>query len=209
MLNTDASVVAATILRKRLDENVQALTRANEAVPAFIKAVSLVQACIIEGGTILSCGNGGNGSTASHIMNDFIGHLYIKRRPMRAISLVDNLSVMTGLTNDMGYEVVFSRQVEAFGTPGDILIALSTSGSSPNVLLAAKTAKEKGMSVIALTNRSGGQLAELADVWLYADSLDPVCSENVHVVLLHSLCESVEALLFKDQPGWAVPKAQF
>jgi D-sedoheptulose 7-phosphate isomerase len=202
----DAAVVAE-VLRQRVDENSRAITDILAETPAFTQAVLLVQDCLKNGGKLLLCGNGGNASAASHIVNDFLGHMYFDRPSMGAICLADNTSTVTALANDYGYDQIFSRQLEGLGRRGDVLIGFSTSGNSPNVLLAAEAAKAKGISVIGLTNSSGGKLARVADVWLRANSLEAVCSEHVHLIMIHTLGECVERLLYSDCPTWASRKS--
>ena len=201
----DAAVVAE-ILRQRVGENVEALSGCLVETPAFTRAVMLVRNCLENGGKILLCGNGGSASAASNIVNDFIGHIYFDRPSLGAICLADNTSTVTALANDCGYDQIFGRQVEGLGRPGDVLIGFSTSGNSPNVLLAAEAARVKGMPVIGLTNSAGGKLAKMADVWLRSSSLEAVCSEHVHLVMIHTLGECVERLLYHDQPAWASRK---
>lgn len=203
---SDAAVVAE-ILWHRVDENSRAITDILVETPAFTQAVLLVRDCLKNGGKLLLCGNGGNASAASHIVNDFLGHMYFDRPSMGAICLADNTSTVTALANDYGYDQIFSRQVEGLGRRGDVLTGFSTSGNSRNVLLAAEAAKAKGMSVIGLTNSSGGKLARVADVWLHANSLEAVCSEHVHLIMIHTLGECVERLLYSDCPTWASRKS--
>ena len=194
--------MVSSIFFSKIAENIYALEGEKQNQQSFIDAVLLIDECVTEGKKILLCGNGGSSSSASHIVNDFIGHMYIDRQPIRAISLVDNISVLTALSNDYGYDTIFQRQVEAFGDDGDILIALSTSGNSRNVILAADLAKAKGMSVIAMTNQEGGKLAEVADVCLRANTMDGVCSEHIQIIELHTLCECVEAVHFEGLGAW-------
>lgn len=194
--------MVSSIFSKRIEENIQALEGEKQNLQSFMDAVVLIEESISNNGKILLCGNGGSSSSASHIVNDFIGHMYIDREPIRAISLVDNISVLTALSNDYGYDTIFSRQVEALGDEGDIFIGLSTSGNSHNVVLAAEAAKSLKMSVIAMTNREGGKLAEIADVCLRADTVEGVCSEHIQIIELHTLCECVEAVHFHEQKSW-------
>nr|MBC7243944.1 SIS domain-containing protein [Chloroflexota bacterium] len=201
----DTAVITA-ILQQRIKENVEALNACLAETPAFIKAVALVKECLSSGGKILFCGNGGSAANASHLVNDFTGHMYFDRPPLTAISLADNISTITATANDYSYDQIFSRQVESLGRRGDILICFSTSGNSPNVLLAAEVAKAKGMLVIGFTNKEGGKLAKLADIWLRADSLSAACSEHVHLIMMHTLGECVEKLIYSDCPPWVSKK---
>jgi len=206
MKNVDDAAVAETILRQRIQENVEALNACLTEIPAFVRAVTLVKECLSNGGKILLCGNGGSASNASHIVNDFTGHMYFDRPPLAAISLADNTSTITATANDYSYDQIFSRQVESLGKPGDVLICFSTSGNSPNVLMAAEAAKAKGMSVIGFTNKAGGKLAKMVDIWLPADTLNTACSEHVHLIVMHALGECVEKLMYGDFPLWAPQK---
>ncbi|MGB9587417.1 MAG: D-sedoheptulose-7-phosphate isomerase [Armatimonadota bacterium] len=201
--NPDAATVAESILRQRIGENIEALSACLGDIPTFVRVVTLVRDCLSNGGKILLCGNGGSASNASHIVNDFTGHMYFDRPPLAAISLTDNTSTITATANDYSYDQIFSRQVESLGRPGDILICFSTSGNSPNVLLAAEAARAKGMSVIGFTNKAGGKLAKMADIWLPADTLNTACAEHVHLIVMHVLGECVEKLLYGDRPLWA------
>jgi len=197
------------ILQSRLRENVRALDDEIAEAPAFNLAVEMVRGCLEKDGKLLLCGNGGSGSAAAHIVNDFLGHMYYDRPSMPAICLSDNVATLTALAIDVGYDRVYGRQVEGLGNPGDVLLAFSTSGNSPNVLFAAEAAKAKGMAVIGLTAMGGGKLATLADVWLRAYTTELVCAEHVHLILVHTLTECVEALLFGDCPRWgARPRSE-
>lgn len=202
----DAAAVAESILRQRVQENVEALNAFLTDIPSFVRAVVLVKDCLANGGKILLCGNGGSASNASHIVNDFTGHMYFDRPPLAAISLSDNTSTITATANDYSYDEIFSRQVESLGHPGDVLICFSTSGNSPNVLLAAEAAKAKGMAVIGFTNKGGGKLAKMVDIWLPANTLNTACGEHVHLIVMHVLGECVEKLIYGDRPLWTPKK---
>lgn len=168
----------------------------------FEHAVLALAGLIRSGGKLLFCGNGGSASTASHIVNDCVGHMRRDRNPIDSLSLADNVSVLTALANDYSYAEIFERQVAASGRAGDALIAISTSGNSENVVRAAELARQRSVTVIALTDRNGGRLRELSDHWLWADTDDPVCAEHVHLFMLHTLTESLETVLFPDSRAW-------
>ena len=198
----DFSSIVFEIFEKRITENLKALNALNERKKTFIQAVDKIYQCVKDDGLIMLCGNGGSSSTASHVVNDFVIHMYFRRPPIRAISLVDNTATITALSNDVGYDRIFSWQVECYGNEGDVLLALSTSGNSRNVVLAAEAAMDRNISVIGFTNEDGGQLAEKADIWLPAGTEEGVCSEHMHLFTLHTVCECVEYLLFNDYPSW-------
>jgi len=161
-----------------------------------IECIEATKNALLAGNKIMLCGNGGSASTASHITNDFIGHMNNwTRRGYPAISLTADISVLTALTNDYGYDEVFRKQVAALGKQGDILWALSTSGNSKNVILAAMQAKEMGIKTAVFTCRSGGQLKDLADIWIPANTDAPMLAEALHLFYFHSIAESIEAMI--------------
>ena len=148
------------------------------------------------GAKILLCGNGGSAADAQHIAAEFIGRFKQERKSLAAIALTTDTSVLTSLANDYSYEQVFSRQVEGIGQEGDILIALSTSGDSKNVIEAAKKAKEMGLRVFGFTGKSGGELKKIADLHFAAGSFKTPHVQEMHITALHALSEVVEDLLF-------------
>ncbi|MFW5732184.1 MAG: D-sedoheptulose-7-phosphate isomerase [Planctomycetota bacterium] len=138
-------------------------------------------------------GNGGSASDAQHIAGELVGRFLLERAALPAVALSTDTSILTAVANDLGYEQVFARQLEALGREGDVAVALSTSGNSPNIVVALQQAKRIGMRTIVLTGRGGGRSAELADILLDVDSdLSPRIQET-HAVIYHILCELVEA----------------
>ena len=159
--------------------------------PAQIKAVRDRVAALRErGGQLFLCGNGGSAATASHLANDLgKGASYGRQGPrFRVIALTDNVPWITALANDVGYEVVFAEQLRNLGQPGDVLLAISGSGNSPNILAAVGVAKEIGMEVIGWTGFGGGKLAGAADLAIVADSHHMGRVEDVHTILMHLIC---------------------
>lgn len=166
--------------------------KVNDLLPMhFIaEALQLVENCYRSGKQIFIIGNGGSASTASHMVCDFqkfiLGYKGDRKIPrMKALSLSDNTEVLTAWANDVGYEVVFSEQLKNLAEEGDLLIALSASGNSPNIIRAVDVAKLKGIKVIGLTGFSGGKLKELADVPIHVESNDYGIVENVHLMFGH------------------------
>ena len=159
-----------------------------------------VQACteatkdaLLTGNKIMLCGNGGSASTASHITNDFIGHMKNwTRKGYPAIALTADISVLTALTNDYGYDSVFSKQVAALGRSGDILWGFSTSGNSNNIINAVETCKEMGIKTIIFTGKAGGKLKDLADIWVPVNTDEAMLAEALHLFYIHSIAESIE-----------------
>lgn len=156
-------------------------------------AVAAIVAALRAGQPLLVCGNGGSAADAQHIAAELVGRFLRERRGLRVICLADNAAVLTAWANDYSYESVFARQVEAYGGKGAVLLGLSTSGNSPNVVAAFARARELGMVTIALTGEGGGRLAPLAHHLLAVPSRRTPLIQQVHQCLYHHLCEAVEA----------------
>jgi D-sedoheptulose 7-phosphate isomerase len=157
-------------------------------------AVALTD-CLRAGGKILICGNGGSAADSQHLAAEFVSSFMmgLGRRALPAIALTTDSSILTAFANDFGFEGVFARQVEALGKPGDILIAISTSGNSANVVTAAHKAKEIGLTVLALTGEGGGRLAEEADIAISVPSTNTQNIQTVHLAIEHYFCSYTEA----------------
>jgi D-sedoheptulose 7-phosphate isomerase len=163
-------------------------------------AAEAMIACFEGGGTVFFCGNGGSAADAQHLACEFAGRYLIDRPGLPAIALSTNTSSLTSIGNDFGFEVVFSRQLEGLGTPGDVLVALSTSGGSPNVLRAVETAHALGMVVIGFTGLKGKAFAAKCDHALVTPhALTPRVQEG-HIAMGHALCQVVERALFPEPP---------
>ncbi len=147
------------------------------------------------GGKVLLCGNGGSAALAEHVACELVGRMRGEHRPWAAVALTPDSSVVTALGNDYGFEAVFARQVTALGRRGDTLVALSTSGSSPNVLAAARVARDEGMTVIGFTGDGGGPLASLCTHLVAVPSDDTPHVQEIHAVLAHAMCGIVEQRL--------------
>jgi len=159
---------------------------------SLIDAVDLAHRCLESGHKIMTCGNGGSASDAQHLVGELVGR-YCSDRPARAaIALTTDGSTMTALANDYGYERVFARQVEALGRRGDVLVAISTSGRSRNVIEAALTARSRGCRVIGLTGESGGDLAPLCDIVFAVPSTVTARIQEVHGLLIHAFAEALD-----------------
>jgi D-sedoheptulose 7-phosphate isomerase len=165
-------------------------------------AVSAVVGCITGGGKVLACGNGGSASDAQHFAAEFIGRFERERPGLAAIALTTDTSILTAIGNDYDFNVVFSKQVQALGSPGDVLLALSTSGNSANVLAAIEAAHAKEMTVIALTGRGGGKMREQlteTDVHICVPHERTARIQEVHILALHCLCDAVDLQLLGEQ----------
>jgi D-sedoheptulose 7-phosphate isomerase len=163
------------------------------------EAAGKIAASFKSGGKLFLIGNGGSAADAQHIAAEFIGHFKKERRALPAIALTTDTSILTALANDDGYDTVFSRQLEALAAPRDVLLAFTTSGASPNVLKAAKTARSKNMSVIALTGaRPSTDLENVADLSIAIPSGNTQRIQEAHITIGHIICGLVEKSLFKQ-----------
>jgi D-sedoheptulose 7-phosphate isomerase len=187
---------------RELEESIEVKKAAARELPEDIVAAARI---IIEayraGKKVLLCGNGGSAADAQHIAAELAGRFLQERKALPAIALVTNTSILTALANDYGYETVFSRSVEALGEKGDILIAISTSGASKNVLKAIEAAHVKGMKVIILMGKGGAGLKTLGDVAIIVPSSKTPRIQETHITIGHIICGLVEAALFPTTKG--------
>jgi len=162
-------------------------------------AIDLIAGALRDGRKLLLFGNGGSAADAQHIAAEFVGRFLRERRPLPAIALTTDTSALTAIGNDYGFDDVFARQVRALGVRGDVALAISTSGRSPNVLRAVEAARDGGLKVVALTGGDGGALAAAADVSLRvsASTLSARIQET-HILIGHVICELVDQRLFGD-----------
>lgn len=151
--------------------------------------------CLAKGGRVLACGNGGSAADAQHFVAELVGHMCVERRALPAIALAADPSIVTAIANDYGYDRLFARQVEAHGRPGDVLIALSTSGRSPNVLRALEAARDAGMVTIALVGSHIEPAVAACDVRLPVPSGSTPRIQEIHMALLHAICERAESVV--------------
>ncbi len=181
----DLMYAAAEVLSKPLAEAVEALV-----------------GCITAGGKVLVCGNGGSASDAQHFAAEFVGRFERERPGLAALALTTDTSILTAIGNDYDFNSIYSKQVQALGNPGDLLIAISTSGNSGNVLAAVGAAHAKDMTVVALTGRSGGRLGALltdTDVHICVPHDRTARIQEVHGLALHCLCDAVDQQLLGEQ----------
>jgi D-sedoheptulose 7-phosphate isomerase len=158
-------------------------------------ALALVQATVKRGGTLFFCGNGGSAADAQHMATEYVVRYMRNRRAYPAIALTTDTSLLTAAGNDLGFDHVFSRQVEALAKPGDLLVIHSTSGNSPNVLRAAEAAREKGVKVLAFSARDGGALRALADHNVVIPTTRTDRAQELHLCIEHVICDVVEQSL--------------
>jgi len=171
----------------------------NNMIDKINKAVNLMIKCYKNNNKVLLCGNGGSAADAQHIAAELSGKFYKDRPPLFAQALHVNTSYLTAIANDYSYEYIFERLIESNGRSGDILVGLSTSGNSKNVLNAMKKAKDKGLNTIGFTGETGGRMKKYSDILLNAPSKDTPRIQEAHILIGHILCKLVEEELFKEQ----------
>lgn len=165
---------------------------AREIEGAIEKALEMVRSTVKGGGTLLFCGNGGSAADAQHMATEYVVRYMRNRRAYPAIALTTDTSLLTAAGNDFGFDHVFSRQIEALAKPGDLLIIHSTSGNSPNVLRAAEVARAKGVPVLALSARDGGELLALADHSVVIPTNRTDRAQELHLCIQHAICDAIE-----------------
>jgi len=168
---------------------------AAELGPQLDVALGLVEGTVRAGGTLFFCGNGGSAADAQHMATEYVVRYMRNRRAYPAIALTTDTSLLTAAGNDLGFEHVFARQIEALAKPGDLLIIHSTSGASPNVLRAAEAARTRGIPVLAFSARDGGQLRELADHSVIIPTERTDRAQELHLCIEHIICDIVERSL--------------
>jgi len=165
-------------------------------------AVNTLVGCITAGGKVLACGNGGSAADAQHFAAEFVGRFERERPGLAAIALTTDTSILTAVGNDYAFDAIFSKQVQALGSPGDVLLGFSTSGNSANVIAAIEAAHAKDMTIIALTGRKGGRMREIlteTDVHICVPHDRTARIQEVHLLVLHCLCDAVDLQLLGEQ----------
>jgi len=178
-----------------VNDAIASLAQIRSLESELLRAAALVRECLLSGHKLLVCGNGGSAADGADFATEYTCRFIRDRKAYPAINLSACGSLLTAVGNDYGYEQSFARQVEAFGKQGDVLVAISTSGNSPNVLLALERAREAGLRTIALLGKTGGKTKGLAEVELIVSSQVTARIQEGHKFLLHSICEHVEAAL--------------
>jgi D-sedoheptulose 7-phosphate isomerase len=187
---------AVGAIRTTIAESVAVLEQMADAIaPAIVAAADLIAHALAHGGKLLICGNGGSAADAEHMAAELVGRFERERPGLAAIALTGNGPALTALANDYGWESAFSRQIEALAKPGDAVVAISTSGRSPNVVDAARRARELGLKVVALTGAEGGELALVADVCVRVPSSRVARIQEAHALAIHAICAVVDSVV--------------
>ncbi|AZG33903.1 MAG: phosphoheptose isomerase [Shewanella psychromarinicola] len=187
-------------IKDSFTESIQTKIDAAEALPEPIeKAAEMMVQCLLGGNKILSCGNGGSAGDAQHFSAELLNRYEIERPPLPAIALSCDTSTITAIANDYSYDEIFSKQIFALGQPGDILLAISTSGNSGNIIKAMEAALSRDMTIVALTGKDGGAMAGLmsvGDVEIRVPSNVTARIQEVHLLVIHCLCDNIDRTLF-------------
>ena len=189
----------AELITREFAESLEVNRRSAGALagPIASAAARMIE-CLRAGGKILSCGNGGSAADAQHFASELLNRFEIERASLPAIALTTDSSTLTSVANDRSYEDIFSRQIGGLGKPGDILLAISTSGASPNVIRAARAAHEAGMRIVALTGRDGGALSGVladGDVEIRVPHERTARIQEIHLLAIHCLCRLLDGAL--------------
>jgi len=187
--------IAANSFNESISSKQAFLTAEN--IARVVRAAELVAASFEKGGKLLIAGNGGSAADAQHLAAEFVNRFEIERPPLPAIALTTDSSNITSIGNDYSFDQIFSKQVAALGRPEDVLLAITTSGNSANILKAVEAAEEAGMKVIVLTGKGGGLLAGRGDVFVNVDARKTARIQEVHITFCHVVCELVDRILFQ------------
>ena len=164
---------------------------------AVVDVARLMAVSLARGGKLLFCGNGGSAADAQHLAAEFVNRFELERPPLPALALTTDTSILTAIGNDYGFDLVFKKQIQALGHKGDVLVALSTSGNSPNVVQALKAAREKELLCVGLTGQGGGEMAPLCDILLAVPHKRTCLVQEIHITVGHMLCDLVDYFLFE------------
>ena len=186
-------------MQKRVEdhfaESVEVKRAAQVLAPDIVLAGQLITRSLLQDGKVMSCGNGGSAGDAQHFSSEFLNRFELERPGLPAIALTTDSSTLTSIANDYAYQEIFAKQVRALGQPGDVLLAISTSGNSDNVVRAIDAAHERGVLVVAMTGRDGGQVAKAlteGDIELRVPAERTCRIQEVHLLLIHCLCDIVD-----------------
>ncbi len=180
------------IIKEAIEEHKKVLSSLEKYIPLIEKIVSLCISSLKKGGKIVFCGNGGSAADSQHLAAELVGRFLKEKRPLSSLALSTNTSILTALGNDYGFEYTFSKQIEALLKPKDILIAISTSGNSKNVIEAVKKAKEIKAKTIGLLGKKGGELKKIVDLPLIIKSNNTARIQEMHILVGHILCKLIE-----------------
>ena len=189
------------IIQKNFEESIVSKKQAQLAVEYKIElAINVIINCFKNNNKLLICGNGGSAADSQHLAAEFTGRYEIERRPLPAVALTTDTSAITAIGNDYNFDLIFSKQVEALGNDGDVLLVISTSGNSKNIIKAIDVAKKKHMGIIGLTGKNGGEVELLlnshSDVNICVPIHRTARIQETHLVIIHTICDAVDKIMF-------------
>ncbi|HOU95383.1 MAG TPA: D-sedoheptulose 7-phosphate isomerase [Bacteroidales bacterium] len=189
-------------IRRQIKESIavkQSILDNEEIIKTIDKTAQICVNALKKGNKILFAGNGGSAADAQHLTAELVCRFGFDRPPLAAIALTTNTSVLTSVSNDYDFNIIFSRQIEAIGSNGDVLVVLSTSGSSPNIIEGISSAKQKGIFVIGLTGMPGGKMASMCDLIIKVPSSETPRIQECHILIGHIICNQIEMSIFKNE----------
>jgi D-sedoheptulose 7-phosphate isomerase len=187
-----SSLNLACVFNDALTEHITIIQRLQTHRDEFERAATLISEALSRGNKVLWCGNGGSAADSQHLAAELVGRFRRRRPGLASIALTTDSSILTAVANDFGYDEIFQRQVDALCQPDDVVVGISTSGSSKNVYAALQKARQIGGLTVAMTGKSGGRLASIADVCIRVPSTDPARIQEAHILYGHILCEWIE-----------------
>lgn len=192
-----------TCIQQHFEESIQTkLLASRELVDPITKAGDLLVRALMNGNKILSCGNGGSACDAQHFAGEMLNRFETERPNLAAISLNSDIATLTAIANDYHFEEIFSRQIKALGQPGDVLLAITTSGNSANIIKAVEVAQQQEMQIVALTGKNGGLLAHRLrsqDIEIRIPSSRTIRIQETHLLIIHCLCDIIDQQLFSHE----------
>jgi D-sedoheptulose 7-phosphate isomerase len=189
-------------VRRHFEESIATKQAAIVLAPAIAAAAATMTRCLLEDGKILSCGNGGSAADAQHFSSELLNRFEMERPGLPAVALTTDSSTLTSIANDYAFVEIFAKQVRALGQPADVLLAISTSGNSENIVRAINAAHERGLRVVALTGRDGGAIASLlveGDIEIRVPAERTARIQEVHLLVIHCLCDLIDAELLEPR----------
>jgi D-sedoheptulose 7-phosphate isomerase len=195
-MSGDTKDWAIEVKRQMLDSAEVKRHIAGQLSEEIASTALLIVDCFRSGGKLILFGNGGSAADAQHLAGEFVGRLRLERKALPAIALSTNTSIVTAVGNDYGFDTIFARQIEAWAEAGDVVVGISTSGESENVLKGIKKAKEAKAKTVGFTGKNGGQLAQIADIAIVVPSSDTRRIQESHIAIGHVMCDIVERVLF-------------
>jgi D-sedoheptulose 7-phosphate isomerase len=198
-MENEGTMPSSKSYAENLGEHIALFNNLQQVQLTVVKAAESIARTLRDGKKVLACGNGGSAADAQHFAAELVGRFETERRALPSIALTTDSSILTAVANDYGHERVFSRQVEGLATPGDLLVGISTSGNSTNVMLAVESAKKMGVKSIGLLGRDGGPLASLVDIPVVVPHSVTARIQEAHIFIIHYWCSVVEQALFPPE----------